>query len=359
MRNRPPDPPQFEGKLAQPCAAGEGMGCPSIGWEAAAENISATVRPYIKAGIVKGLFYGDELSGAVGVSFDDYDRVTRRFRDLLGEDLIYLTNDAWSAVTEGRVGAAGGNDTLIPCKFGKLPPAGLCPGYWPKVPPALTHISLDSCEYRRALPSTALSFIRSTSGCETFLNSCTTFPDIHQVSQTTCDNFAADTGDCFWEALSTRGLYEQYLYPRMAPEQKVFLVPGIGPGDACDPRNASCGETCTGFWNSDVKKAEAQMQDAILVLLKNYMMWTQQDSRVEGWLPWHYQSGPPGYGSGVLGHSESGDYYGAASNPRQGSGVPAGGWRGDQDEAELGRRRRRQCCGSRPRRSGDSLLARR
>ena len=153
MRNRPPDPPQFEGKLAQPCAAGEGMGCPSIGWEAAAENISATVRPYIKAGIVKGLFYGDELSGAVGVSFDDYDRVTRRFRDLLGEDLIYLTNDAWSAVTEGRVGAAGGNDTLIPCKFGKLPPAGLCPGYWPKVPPALTHISLDSCEYRPSVYS--------------------------------------------------------------------------------------------------------------------------------------------------------------------------------------------------------------
>eukprot|EP01048_Picozoa_sp_COSAG05_P039553 COSAG05_NODE_19728_length_288_cov_1.100529_1_plen_66_part_10 len=57
------------------------------------------------------------------------------------------------------------------------------------------------------------------------------------------------------------------------------------------------------------------MQDAILVLLKNYMMWTQQDSRVEGWLPWHYQSGPPGYGSGVPGH-ESGDYYGAASSPK-------------------------------------------
>ena len=77
------------------------------------------------------------------------------------------------------------------------------------------------------------------------------------------------TGDCFWEALATRGLYEQYLYPRMHDKQKVFLVPGIGPGDACDPKEPSCGETCTGFWNGS--KAEAQMQDAILTLLKNYV----------------------------------------------------------------------------------------
>ena len=45
------------------------------------------------------------------------------------------------------------------------------------------------------------------------------------------------------------------------------------------------------------------------------MMWTVEDPRVEGWLPWHYQSGPPGYGSGSPPH-ESGDYYGAASSPK-------------------------------------------
>ena len=45
------------------------------------------------------------------------------------------------------------------------------------------------------------------------------------------------------------------------------------------------------------------------------VMWTVQDPRVEGWLPWHYQSGPPGYGSGSPPH-ENGDYYGAASSPK-------------------------------------------
>ena len=42
----------------------------------------------VKSGVISGLFYGDELSGAIGLSYDDFDRVTTRFRQLLGEDLI-------------------------------------------------------------------------------------------------------------------------------------------------------------------------------------------------------------------------------------------------------------------------------
>ena len=38
--------------------------------------------------MISGVFYGDELSGAIGLSYDDFDRVTTRFRQLLGEDLI-------------------------------------------------------------------------------------------------------------------------------------------------------------------------------------------------------------------------------------------------------------------------------
>lgn len=32
-----------------------------------------------------GIFYGDELSGAIGVSYEDMDRLTKKFRSLLGE----------------------------------------------------------------------------------------------------------------------------------------------------------------------------------------------------------------------------------------------------------------------------------
>lgn len=56
------------------------------------------------------------------------------------------------------------------------------------------------------------------------------------------------------------------------------MVPGIGPGDACDPKDKSCGESCTGFWNGT--RAEAQMQDAILVLLKNHMVALLQRSHL-------------------------------------------------------------------------------
>ena len=104
----------------------------------------------------------------------------------------YLTNDAWSAVTEGRVGGAGGNTTLIPCEMGKLPPAGLCPGFWPRVPPALTHVSLDSCERgTQALCDPVLLLIALVA--------------------------AADTGDCFWVARA-----HPHVWPPLSTEVRML-----------------------------------------------------------------------------------------------------------------------------------------
>jgi hypothetical protein len=40
------------------------------------------------------------------------------------------------------------------------------------------------------------------------------------------DNYVAD---CFWNALATRGIYEQYLYPKMTDDQKAFVVPAGAP----------------------------------------------------------------------------------------------------------------------------------
>ena len=111
-------------------------------------------------------------------------------------------NTAFSSVTEPTVGRdADANTSIISCTEGAWPPDGLCPAYWPHVPRALTHISLDNYE-----------------------------------------------GDCFWEGLATRGIYEQYLYPKMSAEQKAFVVPGTFAN--ADPNNASAiaPRGCTGFY---------------------------------------------------------------------------------------------------------------
>ena len=93
------------------------------------------------------------------------DKVVARFRKVLGDTggpgkknkLIYYCNEAFSTVTEGLVGGVGGNDTLIPCPPGGWPPAGLCPGYWPHIPRALTHISLGTCSSSLASSSASRS----------------------------------------------------------------------------------------------------------------------------------------------------------------------------------------------------------
>ena len=121
-------------------------------WEAAVDNITTEIRPLVDSGAIVGVWFGDELAAAGG-PFEAMDKVVARFRKVLGDTggpgkknkLIYYCNEAFSTVTEGLVGGVGGNDTLIPCPPGGWPPAGLCPGYWPHIPRALTHISLGTC----------------------------------------------------------------------------------------------------------------------------------------------------------------------------------------------------------------------
>jgi len=148
---------------------------------------------------------------------------------------------AFNTVAEGRAGELD-NTTIIACREGVFPPNGLCPGYWPHVPRALTHVSLDTYE-----------------------------------------------GDCFWEGLSARGIYESYLYPKMSAEQKAFVVPGLNSGGACHPTNSSCTSTCTGMYSANTTSPwthrpalGANVEDLLVVKVKQYLLWTQQDPRIVG-----------------------------------------------------------------------------
>ena len=115
------------------------------------------------------------------------------------------------------------------------------------------------------------------------------------LSNLSCtDNYE---GDCFWEGLATRGIYEQYLYPKMSAEQKAFVVPGTFAN--ADPNNASAiaPRGCTGFYpTASVQQTlpipggvqlnsffvvHRNLDDAFVVKLRQYLMWTQQDRRIE------------------------------------------------------------------------------
>ena len=49
---------------------------------------------------------------------------------------------------------------------------------------------------------------------------------------------------------------------------------------------------------------------ALQTVLKQYLRWTVQEPRIEGWHPFHYQSNGPGYPTGAS------DQYGAAAMPK-------------------------------------------
>eukprot|EP01050_Picozoa_sp_SAG11_P002179 SAG11_NODE_106_length_16423_cov_51.220840_10_plen_205_part_00 len=74
------------------------------------------------------------------------------------------------------------------------------------------------------------------------------------------------------EAAIAKQHYEHYLFPRLQPHTKVFLVPGLyGPnGTAHDP-------------------AALHSQDlALTAKLRAHLAWAQSDGRIAGLMPWHW-----------------------------------------------------------------------
>lgn len=119
------------------------------GWQEVLQSQAAALRPLIKSGAVRGVFYGDEL-GCGGVPFWAVDAVTSYFRAALGErdGLVHHTNAC---------------EMTLGCPPPPLPVCNICqPGcgnssskwlsrYWPHVPAALDFVSVDvsACFPRR------------------------------------------------------------------------------------------------------------------------------------------------------------------------------------------------------------------
>jgi hypothetical protein len=82
----------------------------------------------------------------------------------------------------------------------------------------------------------------------------------------------------------------------MSWAQNDKILTARAGGYACHPANLSCTSTCTGMYGRPTvspwtgKPAlGANVEDMLVVKLKQYLLWTQQDERVVGWNAWHYQ----------------------------------------------------------------------
>ena len=74
-----------------------------------------------------------------------------------------------------------------------------------------------------------------------------------------------------------RAFYEQVIYPKMKPHQKVLLVPGIF---ASDPKHCALGNVSCPL-DSQAKQ--------IVIKLDGMFQWAKTDMRVAGFNGWHYR----------------------------------------------------------------------
>lgn len=118
-------------------------------------------------------------------------------------------------------------------------------GYWPTIPPALDFVSID-----------------------------------------------AYVGDGSFEPTWMRQFYQQFIYPKLQPHQRVWVVPGLtGP-----------------LQDGVAPPGPPYLNDTLfLEKIQGYYNWTLQDDRVVGFMPWHWESYPPPPGAPLPKYSYGAD----------------------------------------------------
>lgn len=71
-------------------------------------------------------------------------------------------------------------------------------------------------------------------------------------------------------------IYENSIFPKLAPHQRVILVPGVfgNTPEGCAAHNLSC----------PLDEQEAQ----IVLKLEAYFEWAKAEPRIAGFNPWHF-----------------------------------------------------------------------
>ena len=100
--------------------------------------------------------------------------------------------------------------------------------------------------------------------------------------------------DPLHESIMMRQMYEKLLYPKMAPHQRLFVVPGT-------------------FADGNLSHGSLASQDEyIAAKLEGYAAWMREDKRLAGVFAWHWASEP----SGSVNRADSPYQYGAIDLPK-------------------------------------------
>lgn len=197
-------------------------------WQSALAHQAIALRPMIATGMVAGIFYGDELS-CCGVPFWAVDAGISFFRGALGEDHAVVHHVNACQMTLGCPPPPNRVCRNCPRGCGNSSSVWL-PRYWPRVPAALDFVSVDVY--------------------------C--WPDV---------------GAC--EVALAQAFYNEFVFPKLSPHQKVWLVPGLFA--TIRPANSSAESIALSVNDSSqLEKMQA------------YADWTRSDSRIVGWMPYHY-----------------------------------------------------------------------
>ena len=132
---------------------------------------------------------------------------------------------------------------------------------------------------RASFPVSSGAVIYANEGIATFRDKLCDVPASYDwISM---DYFRAGSGKGYIAGL--RGLYETVLYPRLAPHQRVVVLPQTG--QVFDV-GVVCNDTCT---------AEIELQDA-----RDAVRWSREDPRVAMLAPYAWSRGPPEKGLAEL-----------------------------------------------------------
>ena len=97
-------------------------------------------------------------------------------------------------------------------------------------------------------------------------------PDLDFVSIDLYMGFKPSDDNGTSEAVAARAFVEKWVYPRLAPHQKIFVVPGTF--------------ACSNLTYMPLAKSSR----SVVEKLKAYFAWAKEDPRVAGINPWHFNN---------------------------------------------------------------------